>query len=205
MSRIPLVSADTLTPDQRRVYDKIISGPRGVMVGPLRAALHSPDLADRWQALGEFLRYRTTLHVTLTELAILAVARHWNCEVEWLIHAHIALGEGVPEDIVESIRKLEPPSLRTAEQVAVYEFARELLARGNVSDRPYDEARRLFGDVGVVELTGVVGYYTLVAMTLSAHHIPPPEVPGRGRPLEGGPWTGPSALPPPLPLRTTTP
>ena len=65
MARIPLVTPESLTADQRVVYDKIVAGPRQKIVGPLRAALHSPELADRWQHLGEFLRYRTSLPARL--------------------------------------------------------------------------------------------------------------------------------------------
>ncbi|MBV8512330.1 MAG: carboxymuconolactone decarboxylase family protein, partial [Xanthobacteraceae bacterium] len=79
MARIPLPSPDTLTAEQKRVYDAIVSGPRGALRGPLRAALHNPELADKWQQLGELLRYRTSLPPQLSELAILVTARHCNC------------------------------------------------------------------------------------------------------------------------------
>ena len=78
MPRIPLVSPDALTDDQRRVYERIVAGPRKVIVGPLRAALHIPELADRWQQLGEILRFRTSISPRLNELAILVTARRWN-------------------------------------------------------------------------------------------------------------------------------
>ena len=61
VARIPLPTPDDMTPEQRRVYDTIVTGPRGTLVGPLRAALHWPELAEKWQQLGELLRYRTSL------------------------------------------------------------------------------------------------------------------------------------------------
>src|SRR4029453_8321694 len=77
LPRIPLPSPDEMTPEQRRVYDAIVKGPRGTLVGPLRAALHRPELAEKWQQLGELLRYRTSLPPQISEIAILVTARRW--------------------------------------------------------------------------------------------------------------------------------
>lgn len=193
MARIPLVSAETLTPEQRPVYDRIVAGRRGMVVGPLRAALHSPALADRWQALGEHLRYNTSLPPRLSELAILVCGRHWNSEVEWLIHAEIAAKAGLEPDIIEALRTGRAPELCDPDDVAVYDFARELLAQGRVSDVAYAAAHERLGTVGVVELAGLVGYYSMVAMTLNAHQIPPP--PTNARPLDPLDPGRPTALP----------
>jgi 4-carboxymuconolactone decarboxylase len=155
--------------DQRRVYDDIVRGPRGAVVGPLLAVLHRPDLADRWQKLGELLRYRTSLPARLTELAVLVTARRWNCILEWHIHEPIAVGAGVPRDVVESIRRNERPSFANADDAAIHAFAKELQDNTTVSDRTYAEILERWGIVGVVELTALIGYYTMVAMTLNAH------------------------------------
>ena len=189
-TRIEMVSPDTLTADQREVYDKIVAGPRGVVVGPLRVVLHSPQLADRWQSLGEFLRYRTQLPLLISELAIITVGRHWNSQVEWFIHSGIAVDCGVPVDVVEAIRKAESPVFPDGRSLAVYEFTRELLAFGQVSDGAYARILDSIGTVALVELTGLVGYYTMVALTLNAHDIPLPtqgsgsllDVPADGKP-----------------------
>ncbi len=61
MPRIPLPQPETMSEEQRKVYDDVLRGPRGTMKGPLLAALYSPELADRWQKFGEILRYRTSL------------------------------------------------------------------------------------------------------------------------------------------------
>src|ERR671935_1769837 len=99
--RISLPNPDTMTPEQRRVYDAIVKGPRGTLVGPLRAALHRPELAEKWQQLGELLRYRTSLPPQLSELAILVTARHCNCQLEWFIHAEMARKAGLADSIIE--------------------------------------------------------------------------------------------------------
>src|SRR5436190_14744346 len=98
VARIPLPSPETMTPEQRRVYDAIVSGPRKTLVGPLRAALHIPELADKWQQFGELLRYRTSLAPRLSELAILVTAKHCHCQLEWLIHEQMARKAGLEGD-----------------------------------------------------------------------------------------------------------
>ncbi len=86
MPRIPLPRPEAMSPAQRRVYDEVIAGPRGSFVGPLRAVIHWPELADHWQKLGALVRFRTDFPPRLSELAILATARAWDAQFEW--HAH---------------------------------------------------------------------------------------------------------------------
>lgn len=172
--RIPLISADDLTEAQRVVYDKIVAGPRGTLVGPLRAALHNPSLADRWQAMGQVLRYETSLPRDLNELAILVTARHWNSELEWTIHAGAAREAGLNDALMEAIRRCTLPEFTREEEREVYEFSRELLENGKVCDATYAALLTRWGALGAVELTALVGYYSMVAMTLNAHGIPLP-------------------------------
>src|SRR5262245_10653706 len=173
--RIPLPNPESLTPDQRRVYDAIISGPRGALRGPLRAALHRPELADKWQQLGELLRYRTSLPPNLSELAILVTARHCNCQLEWLIHAETARKAGLAESLIEHIGARRSIGSIVAADRDVYAYAVELDRLNTVSDDTHRRVRERFVVVGVVELTALIGYYTMVAMTLNAHQIPLPD------------------------------
>jgi 4-carboxymuconolactone decarboxylase len=175
--RIPLhgASPKEMTKAQRAVFDKIVSGPRGALVGPLRAALHNPSLADRWQALGQVLRFETCLPDTLNELAILVAARHWNSELEWTIHAGEARRAGLDADVIEALRVGKLPVFAQEEEREVYEFSRELLESGRIGDTAYDALLNRWGVLGTVELTALVGYYSMVAMTLNAHHIPLPD------------------------------
>ena len=171
-----------MTPDQRRVYEAIVGGPRGTLIGPLRAAIHSPELADRWQRLGEFLRYRTSLPPRLNELAILVTARRWNSQIEWYVHAAAARKAGLPGTVIEAIQYGRVPEFENPDETAVYEYVRELHEFGQVSDQAYQNVRAKWDAIGVVELTALVGYYTMVAMTLNAHEIPLPD--GAEPPLE---------------------
>lgn len=181
MARIPLFSPDSMTAEQERVYRAVVGGRRGTVVGPLRAALHRPELADRWQRFGEILRYDTTLPARLTELAIIVTARRWNSQLEWHIHADAALKGGIHEDIIEAVRTGAQPSFTDQEEADVYEFARQLQSTGNVGEDVYQRVMQQWGAVGVVELGAVIGYYTLVSMTLNVHEIPLP--PGITPPL----------------------
>lgn len=174
-SRIPLPGPEDMNDAQKAVYEKIISGPRGTLVGPLRAALHNPSLADRWQALGQVLRFETCLPARLNELAILVTARHWNSELEWTIHAGAARKAGLQEDIIEAIRQCDIPNFTSRDDRDVYEYSRELLENGKVGSDAYQALLDRWGALGAVELTALVGYYSMVAMTLNAHGIPLPD------------------------------
>ena len=175
MARIPLFPLDDMSVEQQRVYDTVVSGPRGVVVGPLRAALHRPELAEKWQQFGEILRYRTSLAPRLSELAILITARHWTSQLEWQQHAPAALKGGLSPAVIESIRNGQRPGFGAGDEQAVYDFCREMHEQKSVGNDTYARAHELLGTLGVVELTALVGYYTMVAMTLLAHEIPLPE------------------------------
>lgn len=172
MTRIPLLSPEKLDPQQRLVYDKVVSGPRGRLHGPLRAALYNPALADCWQAFGAQLRYETQLPPELSELAILVTARHCRSPFEWDAHRTEAEKAGLPQTLIEALLAQREPLGMNSRQAAVYHFAQELNLHKSVSDATYAVALELFGARTVVELTALVGYYTLVAMTLNAHEIP---------------------------------
>lgn len=160
---------------QRRVYDEIVAGPRGEVVGPLGVWLRRPELADRAQRLGEYARYGTSLPPALSELAILVVARTWGSEFEWLVHKPIALAAGVSPDAVEAIRCGDTPLLVDPAQSAVYAFCAALLREHHVDDPVYADAVRSLGEEGVVDLVGILGYYSLISMTINAFRVPPPE------------------------------
>lgn len=175
MPRIPLPSPDTMDAAQRAVYDRIVSGPRGKIQGPLRAALHNPELADRWQALGALLRYGTSLPPRLSELAILVTGRACDSPFEWYAHRLEGEKAGLESPIIEALlAQQEPPGL-SADDALVWRFSVELNRHRSVSDATYAAAVARFGARTVVELTALIGYYTMVAMTLNCHEIPLPE------------------------------
>ncbi|WP_307726645.1 carboxymuconolactone decarboxylase family protein [uncultured Massilia sp.] len=175
MPRISLPDPDSMNPEQRAVYDAIVSGPRARLVGPLRAALHNPALADRWQKLGALLRFGTSIPARSSELAILVTARRWNSQLEWYIHAADARAAGLPQAVIDAVQVARAPAFDEAGDAAVYEYTRQLLQHGSVGDAAYRAVLERFGEAGTVELTAIVGYYSMVALTLNAHRIPLPD------------------------------
>lgn len=175
MPRIPLPAPEGMSPAQRAVHDRIVSGPRGKIQGPLRAALHNPELADRWQALGALLRYDTSLTPRQSELAILVTGRACSSPFEWYAHRLESERIGLETPVIEALLAREIPTGLVEAEAVVVAFAAELNAYRSVSDAVYARALALLGTVAVVELTALVGYYTMVAMTLNAHEIPLPE------------------------------
>jgi 4-carboxymuconolactone decarboxylase len=178
MPRIQDIAPDELDAEQKRVCDAIVSGPRGVVQGPLRVWLHSPQLADRAQALGAFCRYGTGLEQRLSELAILVTGAYWKAGFEWHVHAPIAVEAGLDPLVVEALRRGEPPRFSHADEAAVYTFARELLTSRCVSNETYAQVERALGPRNIVELVGILGYYALISMTIVAFELAvPPGIP----------------------------
>ena len=174
-SRTPVLNESALDPEQRAVYDSIAGGKRGIVQGPLRVWLQSPALADRAQALGAFCRYDTLLEPRLSELAILVTGAVWRSGFEWAVHAPIARDAGLSAEVVEAIRCGEAPAFEKEDETAVYAFARQLHETRTVDDGAYANVVALLGTQGAVELVGLLGYYTLISMTINVFDVPLPD------------------------------
>ncbi len=174
-NRHPILDENALTPEQQTVFDAIAGGKRGLVQGPLRVWLQSPKLADRAQALGAFCRYDTRLPPRVSELAILVTGAFWASGFEWAVHAPIALQHGLAANIVEDIRCGKTPTFTADDEAAVYSFADELHRTHQVSDANYAAVVAHYGVEGAVELVGLLGYYTLISMTINAFSVPLPE------------------------------
>ncbi|MDP6707556.1 MAG: carboxymuconolactone decarboxylase family protein [Alphaproteobacteria bacterium] len=181
MPRITELKPEEMNDAQARIAGEIAAGPRGGLRGPFPAWLRSPELADRGQKLGEFIRFNTSFPPTLSELAILITARHWTAQYEWYAHARIAREAGIDAAVIEAIAKRERPPLDTEEAEIIYDFCTENYATHRVGDGLYARAVDAFGEKGVAELVGIMGYYTLVAMTLNVFELSVPE--GEPEPL----------------------
>jgi 4-carboxymuconolactone decarboxylase len=181
MPRLPDIDPATLTPEQKRIHDEIVSGPRGKVEGPLRVWLTSPGLADRAQALGAFCRYGTSLEQRLSELAILVTGAYWRAGFEWHVHAPIGVKAGLDPAAVEAIKNGAAPALTKDDEKAVYAFSHELLTNRRVSDATYAFAEKTLGRLALVDLVGVLGYYGLISMTINAFEVPVP--PGEKEPF----------------------
>lgn len=175
MTRIPPLVPEQMTARQKQVHETIASGPRGAVYGPLAVWLNRPELADRAQALGQYCRYDSSLPPRLSELAILTTARIWNSEFEWAAHKQIALKAGLAPDIVEAIRTKRTPEFEHEDEAVVYQFATSLHRERSIDDALYARAAALLGDQTIVDLTGLLGYYTLISMTINVFHVAPPD------------------------------
>lgn len=175
MSRLDLPERPQMTEDQRRVYDDIVQPPRARAPRPFTAWLHSPALARRAFDFGEFVRFQTSLPPRLAQLASLVVARHWSASYLWHTRKQEALKVGLDPVLIDAIGANHPPRFVQADEQAVYEFSVGLQQARHVSDGVYQAAVAVLGPPGVVELVAVLGYYTLVAMTLNSFEIGLPE------------------------------
>ena len=184
MSRIPLPTPETMTPAQRRVYDAMLAGPRkSAPVGPLAVAMHRPELAEAMSALGLVLRFNSTFEPRLREFTILTCGRHWDCQFEWASHEGEAREAQLSETSIATL-KSGGGGFAQADEQAIFDYTTELLTRKFASDANYQRIVALFGVPGTVELTGLIGYYAMVALMLNAAEIavPPgmPTLPPRG-------------------------
>ena len=167
----PLTEA-AMTPDQRRVAQGIASGPRGSWQrGPFKALLRSPEIADRVQKVGEFVRFKSSIEPRLNELAIILCARKWTAQYEWYAHRRLALEAGLKPEIADAIAEGKRPANMQADETVVYDFAHQLLHTGQVSDAAFDAAKQRFGENGVIDLIGAVGYYTIVSFVLNVDRV----------------------------------
>lgn len=174
MSRIPQLERYQLSPEQTKVYDAILAS-RGSLHGPFRMWLHSPEVAQRAQRLGEQVRFRTILPPRLRELAILVTARFWDAQLEWSIHEPAGREVGIPRSVIEDVKRRRTPDFEQHDEEAVYRYTLDLLRDHFVDDDIFAQAFEHLGTRGMTELTVLIGYYTLVALSLNAFRVPVPE------------------------------
>lgn len=173
--RLPAFDPATASAEQRAVLGEILSGPRGSLDGPFLAWIASPAFAQHAQRLGAFCRYETGLPTRLAELAILITATRWRAQAEWQIHYPIAIEAGVSPAIAEALRAGERPAFDDADDELIFMFATELHEDRCVSDQTFSAALSRFGRATTVNLVGLLGYYTLVAMTLNVFEVTMPD------------------------------
>jgi 4-carboxymuconolactone decarboxylase len=163
-----------MTEAQQRVYRAIAGGPRGGVRGPFNALLRSPELADRVQKVGEYLRFESSLPARLNELAILINAHFWGSKYEWYAHRPLAEKGGLAPAIADDVARNTRPSSMQPDEAVVYDFCTALHTTHAVDDALFARAVATVGERGVIDLIGVSGYYTLVSMVLNVAEIPLP-------------------------------
>lgn len=172
--RFPVLTPQQMTPEQKKVADKIM-GSRKNLSGPFNPWLRSPELADRFQNVGEYVRYNSAIPKNLSEFAILITARSWTSQIEWQIHYPEAIAAGARRQVLDDLAAGKRPRGMSADESLVYDFSIAMHQnKGHVSDRLFAAVKRRFGEKGLVDLIGINGYYDAVAMTINAAEMPLP-------------------------------
>jgi 4-carboxymuconolactone decarboxylase len=192
MTRLPALAPADLDDEQRALYDAIAGGPRaagprlfaltdaeGRLNGPFNAMLFAPEVGTALQELGAAIRYRSSLTARIREMAILAVAAHWDSAFERYAHEAVGQAAGLTDDELRSLRDGEPPRLDDPTEEAALDVVRALLADGDIAEPLFRRAVSLIGNQAVVELTSLVGYYATLALQLRVFRVGlPAELPG---------------------------
>jgi 4-carboxymuconolactone decarboxylase len=173
--RFKELTPQTMTAEQKKVADAIQSGPRGAgLRGPFNALLRSPELCDLVQRVGAYVRYSSSIPAQLNEMAIIMAGRKWTAQYEFYAHRKLAIQAGLKAEICDAIAAGTRPAAMQDDEAAVYDFCTELLGSGHVSDGSFKRIADKFGERGVIDLIGAVGYYSLVSMVLNVDGVPLP-------------------------------
>lgn len=171
--RMPPLRDDQMDAAQRAGAAELIAGPRKGVKGPFIPLLRSPELMARLQKVGEYLRFESALSPHVSEFATLVVARHWTQQFEWFTHVPLALKAGTQQITIDELGNGARPASMSTEEALVYDFTCELTFNRGVSDETYRKAVEALGERGVIDLVGIIGYFTWISMALNVAHTPP--------------------------------
>jgi 4-carboxymuconolactone decarboxylase len=168
--RLPKLNYDQLTPKQKEVADKHAAR-RDRVSGPYNVWLHSPELMEKVSAISNYMRFDCGLPVKLREFGILVTARYWDAQYSWNAHVDKAIAAGIPEDVVRDLAAGKKPNFKADDERVYYNFAMEALEDHFVSQKTFDEARKIFGERALVDLIGSVGYFSMLQICLNSAEV----------------------------------
>lgn len=171
--RLPTIPPDQYSAEQKQAAEDFLAARKVPVFGPFEPMMHSPQVMNLARAMGDYLRYHSAVGNTLSELVILMTARAWSQDYEWSVHYPIALKAGIAKPIADAVADGRRPEAMSDDEEIVYAFTSELLREKRVSDASYERAAKRFGNQGVVDMTGIAGYYTLLAMQLNVARYRP--------------------------------
>jgi len=178
MPRLPeILDANQLPEDQRDLFE-YLAGTRGSVRMPFSVVAHSPETARRISHLGTFLRFESTVPHLYNELAICAVGREFDCRHEFYAHARLAREAGASEEVLDIIAYRKPLDTLSEDEALPIRYARELLRDHKAKDETFNAIVEKYGNAGAVELTAVIGYYSMMASLLNGLQIYTPESEG---------------------------
>lgn len=173
-TRMPPLAAGSMTEAQRKAAEEMIAGPRKGVKGPFIPLLRSPELMDRLQKVGEYLRFKSSLEQRISEFIMLIVSREWTQQFEWFVHVPLGRKAGIAQDTIAALAEGRRPAAMSEAEAVTYDFCEELLRTKGVCDTTYRSAVARFGELGVVDMLGLAGYFTTVSMVMNVAHTPPP-------------------------------
>lgn len=173
--RMPPLAEAAMTEAQKESARALAAGPRGGVKGPFIPLLRSPELMDRLQKVGEYLRFHSALEARVSELTTLVVSRRWTQQFEWAVHVPLALKAGVADETIAGLAEGRRPTGMARDEALAYDFCDELWRNKGVCDATYRAAVEAFGERGVIDLLGLVGYFVTVSMVMNVAHTPAPE------------------------------
>ena len=172
--RMPPIPPEDMTADQAAAVAEL-EAVRGIAPrGPWIPLLRSPEVMLRARAMGDYLRFESSLPPRLSEFLILLTAREWSQSYEWYAHYRIALDAGLDPATVEAVAQGRVPENMSEEESALHALFTELNRDKRVSDAAYARVDAAFGERGVIDALGIIGYYTLLAMVMNTARTPVP-------------------------------
>jgi len=168
--RLPVIKPDEMSERQQEIAARI-AGRRGDVRGPFQVWLNSPELCERVEALGAFVRWESALPLRLRELSLLIAARHVDAQYSWNAHVGKCVEEGIPQAAVDAIARKETPEFEDPADDAFYRFCRELLEDHFVTDETFATAMKFFGPQGLVDTVGSLGNFSMLGMCLNAFQV----------------------------------
>ena len=167
MARLtPITGKDQVPAKDHAIVDAIVSS-RGALQGPFTMFLHSPDIAGRVAHLGAFVRFEGSLDMRVRVLAAMTVAREFDAVYVWGAQTNGARRLGVPESTITAIREQHTRGI-PPEDAQIVTFTQQLLHKHRIDDATFQAMQERFGPDEYIQLTGAIGYYTLLAMTVNA-------------------------------------
>jgi 4-carboxymuconolactone decarboxylase len=170
--RMPPIPADRLTDAQKKAMQEFTAARKAELSGPFWPLLRSPEVMNRARAMGDYLRFTSVLPPRLSEFAIIITARQWTQNYEWDVHAPLAQQGGLKPSIVAAIADGRRPEGMADDEDVLYTFCDELHRTQGISDATYERAVKTFGEQGVIDILGISGYYTMLAMVLNTARTP---------------------------------
>ena len=172
--RLPPIPPASYDAAQKKAAEEFLAVRKVPVFGPFEPLMRSPELMSVARAMGDYLRYNSAIGTTLSEFVILVTAREWAQDYEWHVHAPIALKQGIKKEIVDAVVDGRRPVGMSDDEDICYDFSIELHRNKRVSDATYARALKRFGEKGVIDLVGINGYYTFLAMAMNTSRMPMP-------------------------------